>query len=130
MEKFKHFEPKKNNRFIINVVGTDIPQHLFKSYKMYNYGRTIVVETEFYETVEWTFNPQEFFDIEDLLIQHTNAVGEVITTLDFKVDEIEYEQSGSYADDGLLMNKLKFITSNCEVINNNQTIETNEDEVH
>lgn len=124
------FEPKKNNRFFINVVGTDIPYHLFKSYKMYNQGRTIVVETEFYETTDWTFNPQEFFDIEDLLIQHTNAVGEVITTLDFKVDEIEYEQVGSYADDGFLMNKLKFITSNCEVINNNQTIETNEDEVH
>jgi hypothetical protein len=130
MKIFEPFEPKKNNRFIINVVGTDIPQHLFKSYKMYNQGRTIVVEAEFYETVEWTFNPQEFFDIDDLLIQHTNAVGEVITTLDFKVDEIEYEQVGSYADDGFLMNKLKFITSNCEVINNNQTIETNEDEVH
>ncbi len=124
------FEPKKNNRFIVNVVGTDIPYPLFKGYKMYNQGKTIIVETEFYETTDWTFNPREFFDIEDLLIQHLNPMGDVITTLDFKVDEIEYEQVANYADDGFLMNKLKFITSNCEVINNNQTIETNEDEVH
>ncbi len=124
------FEPKKNNRFFINVVGTDIPYHLFKGYKMYNQGRTIIVETEFYETTDWTFNPREFFDIEDLLIQHLNPMGDVITTLDFKVDEIEYEQVANYADDGFLINKLKFVTSNCEVINNNKTIETNENEVH
>ena len=124
------FEPKKNNRFIVNVVGTDIPYPLFKGYKMYNQGKTIIVETEFYETTDWTFNPREFFDIEDLLIQHLNPMGDVITTLDFKVDEIEYEQVANYADDGFLINKLKFVTSNCEVINNNKTIETNEDEVH
>ena len=97
---------------------------------MYNQGKTIIVETEFYETTDWTFNPREFFDIEDLLIQHLNPMGDVITTLDFKVDEIEYEQVANYADDGFLINKLKFVTSNCEVINNNKTIETNEDEVH
>jgi hypothetical protein len=75
--------------------------------------------------------PQEFFDIEDLLIQHVNAVGDVITTLDFKVDEIEYEQVGSYADDGLLMNKLKFITSNCELIKtDSEIIKTKENEVY
>jgi hypothetical protein len=127
MENFKAFEPKKSNRFVINVVGTDIPQHLFKSYKMYNEGKTIIVETEFYETVEWTFNPQEFFDIEDLLIQHVNGVGDVITTLDFKVEEIEYEQVGNYADDGFLMNKLKFVTSNCDVIKNEQSSQTSEE---
>jgi hypothetical protein len=60
MEKFEQFEPKTKNRFIINVVGTDIPHHLFKSYKMYNQGKTIVVDVEFYETTEWTFNPKSF----------------------------------------------------------------------
>ena len=113
---FEPFEPKKSNRFVINVVGTDIPQHLFLGYKMYNEGKTIIVETEFYETVDWTFNPQEYFDIEDLLIQHLNGVGEVIVTLDFKVDKIYYEQVGNYSDDEFLINKLKFVTSNCDVI--------------
>jgi len=132
LERFKPYEPKKTNRFIINVVGIDIPQHLFKSYKMYNHGKTIIVETEFYETLDWTFNPQDFFDIEDLLIQHVNGVGDIITTLDFKVDEMLYEQCGSYADDEFLLNKLKFITSNCEVINtNNKTeIKTENDEMY
>jgi hypothetical protein len=124
---FNAFEPKKSNRFIINVVGTDIPQHLFVGYKMFNEGKTIIVETEFYETVEWTFNPQEFFDIEDLLIQHVNAVGDVISTLDFKVDKIYYEQSGRYSDDEFLINKLKFVTSNCDVIKTEQVTQNSEE---
>ncbi len=131
LKKFNGFEPKKSNGFIINVVGADIPQYLFSGYKMFNEGKTIIVETEFYETVEWTFNPKEFFDIEDLLIQHLNAVGDVITTLDFKVDEIRYEQSGNYANDEFLLNKLKFITSNCEVINtNNNELNTENNEMY
>jgi hypothetical protein len=133
LENFKQYEPKTKNRFIINVVGTDIPYHLFRSYKMYNQGKTIVVETEFYESTDWTFNPQEYFDIEDLLIQHLNPIGDVIVTLDFKVEEIYYEQSGDYGDDGLLVNKLKFVTSNCETIhseNLHNKTKTENDEMH
>jgi hypothetical protein len=126
MDVFKPFEPKKNNRFIINVVGTDcIPQYLFRNYKMYNKDKTIIVETEFYETVNWTYNPQKYYDIEHLLIQHTNDVGDVIVTLDFKVDEIYFEQSGDYSSDDFLINKLKFVTNNCDVIHPSKIVESN-----
>lgn len=113
----KTFVPLATNRFVINVVGTDIPYYLFKSYRMYNQDKTIVIDTEFYETNEWTFNPQEFFDIEDLLIQNLDVTGQVISTLDFSVKEIFYEKYCSYSDNGFMINKLKFITDNCVVIN-------------
>lgn len=113
----KSFVPLAINRFAINVVGTDIPYYLFKSYKMYNLDKTIVVETEFYETIDWVFNPQEFFGIEDLLIQNLDATGQVISTLDFSVNEIFYEKYCSYSDNGFMISKLKFITDNCVVIN-------------
>lgn len=115
---FEPFEPLKNNRFVINVVGTDIPGYLFTSYRIHNQDKTMVVETEFYETVDWAFNPQEFFDIKDLIIQNINAVGDVVSTLDFSVKEIFYEKNCSYHDDGFVINRLKFITDNCELIMN------------
>jgi hypothetical protein len=116
MENFDSVQPIRSNKFIMNVVGTDIPSHLFKNYRMYNHGKTMIIETEFYETQEWVFNPQEFFDIEDLLIQYLNDEDEVIFTLDFSVVEIFYEKTGSYHDNDYVTNKLKFITDNCEVI--------------
>lgn len=128
--KITSIEPKKSNRFIINVVGTDIPHHLFTGYKMYNEENTIIVETQFYETVDWTFNPREYFDIEDLLIQHLDAMGNVLVTLDFKVDKIYYEQSGSYYDDEFLINKLKFVTSNCDVIHVTNTLTETAEELN
>jgi len=120
MENFDSVQPIKSNKFIMNVVGTDIPSHLFRNYKIYNQGKTMIIETEFYETQEWVFNPQEFFDIEDLLIQYLNDEDEVIFTLDFSVVEIFYEKSGAYHDNDYVINKLKFITDNCEVIMANE----------
>lgn len=120
MESFDSVQPIKSNKFIMNVVGTDIPSHLFRNYKIYNHGKTMIIETEFYETQEWVFNPQEFFDIEDLLIQYLNDEDEVIFTLDFSVVEIFYEKSGAYHDNDYVINKLKFITDNCEVIMANE----------
>lgn len=122
-----NMEKLKSNNFVINVVGTDIPHELFQSYRMYNEGKTIIVETEFHETEDYIFNPQEFFDIQDLLIQNLDENREVISTYDFSIDKIFYEKSCSLNDEGFAVNKLKFITNNCNVITN---VDDSFEEIH
>ena len=63
IENWRLVEPAKTNRFIIKIKGADIPEYLFKNYKIYNEGEELILTTEFYETVEYTFNPSDFFNI-------------------------------------------------------------------
>lgn len=118
MEQNNTFKPLKSDRFVINVVGAHIPHELFLGYKMYNQDKTIIVETKFYETEEHVFNPKEFFEIEDLLIQNLDEDGEIISTYDFNVKGVTFEKNCSPSVNRFIINKITFITSECKLIKN------------
>lgn len=107
--KFRPVEPLKSNRYLIKIVGTEIPSFLFTKYKIYNEGDTLIFTTKFYETVEFSFNPAEFFNITGVVIDYLDPIGNVVNSLSFNVSGSNFERKQSYSDDGLQINSLRFI---------------------
>jgi hypothetical protein len=106
---FKPIEPLKENRYIINIIGTNIPVYLFTKYKIFNEGDNIIFTTQFYETVNFSFNPKDFFDITGVKIDYLDPIGNVVNSLFFNVKGSNFERKQSYKNDGLQINKLRFI---------------------
>jgi hypothetical protein len=107
--KFRPIEPSMINRFIIKFGGVDIPIPLFRGYKLYNNGDDFILKTEFLETVNYTFNPQDFFKITDVEIDYLDPTGVKHNGLSFSVKGSNFKKIGSYSKDGFTLNKLKFI---------------------
>jgi hypothetical protein len=107
--KFEPVEPLIENRYLINIIGAYIPQFLFRKYKIYNEGEELIFSTEFYETVNFSFNPKDFFDITDVKIDYLSPIGDVINSLVFKIKGSNFEKEQSYSGVDLQTNKLKFI---------------------
>lgn len=105
---FKYVEPKKSNRFLIKFEGSDVPEFLFKNYHFYNEGDKLFFETKFYETVNYTFNPKDFFSIIGVSLTHLDPTGSEIEVITFDVKTSTFDQKGDYAIDDLLMTEFKF----------------------
>ena len=102
-------EPLRENRFLINLIGSEVPQYLFKKYKIFNIGDDLIFTTEFYETVDFCFNPKEFFNITEIKIDYINPIGDVINSLMFNVVGSNFKINQSYKNDNLQTNKLRFV---------------------
>ena len=102
-------EPQKQNRFVIRTEGADIPSYLFRDYKLYKEADQMIFETRFFETVNYTFNPKDFFNISGVTIQFLEPTGSVINELSFDVKGSNFEQVGDYSSDDLKTNKLRFV---------------------
>lgn len=102
-------EPLKSNRWIIKFVGLDLPPYLFSKYKMYNEGGMIFFKTQFYETVHHSYNPKNIFNIEQVIIEYLDPIGDVINGLSFKPKGINFKRKHSYSDDDLMITKLTII---------------------
>ena len=109
LSKFKFVEPLKENRFIINITGTNIPNYLFRKFEIYNEGDELIFTTSFYETVEFSFNPKEFFNITGVVIDYLDPVGDIVNSLMFNVKGSNFQRKQSYSNDELQTNELKFI---------------------
>ena len=109
IENWQLVEPAKTNRFIIKTKGVDIPEYLFKNYKIYNEGEELILTTEFYETVQYTFNPSEFFNIIGVEILYLDPVGIIYNSISFDVKGSNFKKTGSYSEDDLVKNKLIFV---------------------
>ena len=102
-------EPAKNNRFIIKLKGADIPSYLFRKYKIFNEGEQVIFVTEFWETVNFTFNPLEFFKITDVEIEYLDPTGQKHNSLSFEVKGSNFKKIGDYADDNITTIKMRFV---------------------
>lgn len=102
-------EPLRENRFLINLIGSEVPQYLFKKYKIFNIGDDLIFTTEFYETVDFCFNPKDFFNITEIKIDYLNPIGDVINSLMFNVVGSNFKINQSYKNDNLQTNKLRFV---------------------
>jgi hypothetical protein len=102
-------EPAKENRFIIKLVNTNIPEYLFRSYEIYNEGEELILITEFWETVTYTFNPIDFFKITGVEISYLDPTGVEHNGLTFDVKGSYFNKVGTYDSDEITTIKLKFI---------------------
>jgi hypothetical protein len=103
------FEPLKENRFIIKLDNVKIPNYFFREYEIYNEGEELIFTTSFFETVDYAFNPKNFFDITGVTIEYLDPIGEVVNGLKFDVKGSNFSRKQSYKNDELQINFLKFI---------------------
>lgn len=106
---FEPVEPLKENRFLINIIGTEIPSYLFRNYKMYNEGEELIFETSFFETVNFTFNPSDFFNITGVVLDFLDPTGAVCGGLVFDVKGSNFMRKQKYSNDDLQITKLRFV---------------------
>lgn len=110
LKKFpKLIEPLKSNRWVIKFEGMDIPPYLFRRYKIFNEGGEIIFTTEFFESVQWSYNVKDIFNIQKVVIEYLDPIGDVVNGLTFVPKGINFERKHSYSDDGLMITKLRFI---------------------
>ena len=115
-KEWVQYEPAKTNRFLIKFEGTDIPSHLFRNYKISNEGDKLILEVESIESVNYTFNPKDFFNIVGVTIDYLDPIGDVHNSLNFNVTSSNYEKIGDYAIDSFTTNKFRFIVD-VQIIN-------------
>jgi hypothetical protein len=101
------FEPLMENRYLIEFSGVDIPSYLFQDYKLYNDGNDFIFETSFYETVHYSFNPKDIFNVESITIKYLDPTGVVVNGLFFKIKGSNFERKQSYKNHELQRNMIK-----------------------
>jgi hypothetical protein len=119
MEKLKQFvpvEPLMENRWIIKTHPININPYLFRKYKMYNEGETIILKTEFFETVMDTYNPKELLEITDITLEYLDPTGVVVGGLKMIVKGINFERKHSYSENDLMMTKLRVIIGETDLL--------------
>jgi hypothetical protein len=70
--KFEPMEPLKSNRWILRTHPLNINYHLFNEYKLYHDGNEMVLKTQFMESVDKSYNPQDLLEITDVTIEYLN----------------------------------------------------------
>jgi hypothetical protein len=114
--EFKATEPLKENRWIINTYPFKINYFLFRKYKMYNQGESIIFETSFFETIDEVINPKDLMEITDISIEYLDPIGNTVGGLKLLVKGINFEKKHSYKKDKLLTTKLRFVIEQIEPI--------------
>ena len=105
---FKVFEPLKENRFLITLHESSIPSYLFRNYKLYNEGETMIFETQFMESITYCFNPKDLFNITSVTLSYLDPTGEPINGLYFMVSGSNLMREQSYENDGIQITSLRF----------------------
>lgn len=102
-------EPLMENRFLIELNGSDVPSYTFREYELYNEGNDFIFKTKFYENVIYTFNPKSIFDITSVNIKYLDPVGDIVNGLTFKVKGINFNRKQSYSNSELQINEIKIL---------------------
>jgi hypothetical protein len=102
-------EPAMENRFVIKITGADIPEYLFRKYKIYNEGEELILTTEFLESVMFTFNPTEFFNITEVTIDYLDPTGVPHQSILFPVKGSNFKKVGDYSSNEITTIKMRFI---------------------
>jgi len=103
-------EPLKSNRFIIKFNDeVNIPEYLFRGFEIYNEGDNLIFKTKIFQTVNFSFNPSNIFNITDVTIQYLDPTGVVVNGLTFDVHGSNLSYKNDYSDDNLSMIDFQFV---------------------
>lgn len=110
ISEFKPIEPLMSNRFIIKFnEEVTIPEYLFRNFKIYNEGESLIFRTEMYQTVNYSFNPSDLFKMTSVTIHYLDPVGEVVNGINFNLKGSNLVYKNDYRDDGLSILKFQFV---------------------
>lgn len=107
-EKPLWVEPKMKFRFKIHFKGLDIPEFLFRKYKMYNEADKLIFETSIYETIDFSLNPIDFFKILEMELIFVDATGKDTSSWEFAAEGISFETEGDYGKSDIMFHSFKF----------------------
>jgi hypothetical protein len=107
-ENFIVYEPLKTNRWTIEIEGMDIPNYLFRKFKLYNVGNEMIFKTEFHETINFDYNPVNLFNIVGIKVKYLDITGEQVGGFQFDVKGTNFVKKCSYGEDDLMITKLRF----------------------
>lgn len=106
------YEPARANRFILYTLGAIIPSYSIRNYAFYYENDDTILEINFYDFVNFTFNPNETHLITGFVIDFLDPTGVVYGTLRMNAIRcLEYEKSGDYSSDDITNNRMKFLIS-------------------
>lgn len=106
----KAVEPLMSSRFIIKFnEEVTIPEYLFRNFKIYNEGESLIFRTEMYQTVNYSFNPSDLFKMTSVTIHYLDPVGEVVNGINFNLKGSNLVYKNDYRDDGLSILKFQFV---------------------
>lgn len=109
-KKFETFEPITLNRFLIKFnKGVEVPQHVFKKFKLYNTNDEFSIKLETYNTTEYVFPMHEISKIHEITIEFLNPLGEILNGYVLPVLGTNVKLNCSYSENGLMITKFKFI---------------------
>lgn len=108
--EYKLVEPLKSNRWVISFNDeVSVPKYLFNKYKLKNEGQDLILTTRMFNTVEYSFNPADLFNITYVKIEYLDPVNEVVNGLILPVKGSNVEIKCSYKDDNLMFTNFRFI---------------------
>ena len=62
-----------------------------------------------YQTVNYSFNPEDLFKITDVTIEYLDPIGEVVNGLSFDIQGSNLSFKNDYSDDSLSMIDFQFV---------------------
>ena len=107
--EFKHYEPLKTNRWLVETYPTKITPYLFRKCKIFNEGKEIIFITDFIEIVNESYNPLDLMNITDITLSYLDPTGEVVGGFKMLVGGLNFEKKHSYSNDKLLTTKMRFV---------------------
>lgn len=103
-------EPLMANRFIIKFnEEVTIPEYLFRNFKIYNEGESLIFRTEMYQTVNYSFNPSDLFKMTSVTIHYLDPTGEIVNGINFNLKGSNLVYKNDYSDDGFSLFKFQFV---------------------
>lgn len=126
MRTLAYTEPAKTNRFLISVIGSEIPEYLFYYYELYNEGEKLIIELKMREMLNFFFSTKLFFNITGLKISNLDPTGYIVEETTYDVLKSNFKKTGDYADDGISHVDFIFEVKEVSYVNNFKRIEANQ----
>lgn len=103
------FEPARNNRFILNTIGVNIPPYFIQNYTFTYENNTHFFEVNFIDAIGTIFRPNYIENITGFTLELLDPAGIIYNRLHIDVlNCLEYSKSGDYSSDVTTTNYAKF----------------------
>lgn len=110
MIKFEPIEPLVSTRWIIKFnEEVNLPEYLFRNFKIKNEGDDFILKTKIYETVNYSFNPKDLFKITDVYIEYLDPTGEIVNGMKLPVKGSNLSKKCDYSKDGIMTTNFRFV---------------------
>jgi hypothetical protein len=97
LKKFEPFEPVRDGRFILKMIGYGIPEWLVRSYRFYNDGDKLMMDVKVIEAEIFVINPTKLFDIEGIDLTFLDPTGVEYLKHTFAINGINFEHISDYS---------------------------------